>query len=278
LKIIDNHLPDGEEKSEFGVCGKYLNYQQREFGIKFIEWMNALKILGNSKVHLYKKTLHPEVLDVLYYFKEQNMVEFDPFFEPSGFSWTPNYASLIQINLFTDCFYKVRNLYKFIVIFDTDELLIPTEKNVMNWHEMMERLQKDNETKPDVYNFKMINYPHFESKVREITDAIGVPKYHYMLTHTQRTKKFKTWKFFQLKSIIVPDNVQTVHQHSASRCLGRKCQSKKVEPAIAQISHYREKVRFRAENNTILDETIWKFKNQLMKAVQKTLNATQFIP
>lgn len=181
LKIIDNQPPDGIKK-EFGVCGKYVNFDRRNFGMKFIEWIHALKILGNHKVHLYNKMLHPEVLDIFNYFKEQDMLEFYDFFQPSGTKWVPVYASLIQINLFTDCFYKVRNLYKFIVIFDVDELLIPSQKGVMNWHEMMENIQKDEKEPVDVYKFKMINYPHFDNEVNAVTD---VPENFYMLRHVR---------------------------------------------------------------------------------------------
>jgi Glycosyltransferase family 92 len=298
LKIIDNKPPDGVKK-EFGICGKYLNYKNRDFGIKFVEWMHALKILGCSKVHLYKKTLHPHVQDLLKYFESKDMIELDPFFEPSswngnyGSNWTvsvnifrhkltieltdsvlfkPNYASLIQINLFNDCFYKVRNLYKYIVIFDADELLVP--KNAMNWHEMMKSLEKDGDKTTDVYSFKMINYPHL-SKVKAVTE---VPDYYYMLRHVERTRQFSGWMFYQLKSIIVPERVQTLHQHEATLCFGGECKRKKVQPNIAQISHYREKVKHRFENYSIPDFTLYRFKEKLMKDVEATLNATRFKP
>lgn len=78
--------------------------------------------------------------------------------------------------------------------------------------------------------------------------------------------------------MIVPDQVQLVHQHEANLCFAGDCRSSKITPNLGQINHYREKVRFQAENISISDHTVWKFKDQLIKDVEKTLNATNFKP
>jgi Glycosyltransferase family 92 len=168
----------------------------------------------------------------------------------------------------------VRNLYKYIVIFDVDELLLPTQ--AINWHEMMVNLERDGNNATDVYSFKMINYPHFGNEVKTVTT--GVPSFMYMLKHVQRSKLFSPWVFYQLKSIIVPERVQTLHQHEAYLCFGGECNRRKVHPKIGQISHYRETVKLAVQNDTIPDFTLYKFKEQLMKDVEMTLNATKFKP
>lgn len=180
LKIIDNQPPNGVKK-EFGYCGKYINYKDRKFGMRFIEWIHALRILGNDKVYMYKRQVHPDVEDILKYFEDKNMLEVEPFHEPSGSKWIPYYASLIQINLFTDCFYKIRNLYKFIAVFDSDEILMPTQTEVTSWHEMMGKIVGQSKNFTDVYSFKMINYPHLGQE-----DLIpDIPPNNYMLQHVQ---------------------------------------------------------------------------------------------
>jgi hypothetical protein len=44
------------------------------------------------------------------------------------------------------------------------------------------------------------------------------------------------------------------------------------------LHHYRERVFEQSDFVTYNDTTIWKFKDQLIKAVNETLKATNFIP
>jgi hypothetical protein len=185
LKIIDNHPPDGKKK-EFGYCGKYLNYKDRSFGMRFIEWIHAIKILGNDKVYLYNRVLHPDVEKILKVFEERDMLELRPFIEPAGNRWVPFYASLIQINLFTDCFYKMINLYKYIVIIDVDELLIPSQNDVGNWSRLMETITEavdDPKIKTDVYSFKLISFPNLGNENE--TAGPDIPLHDYIVRHVR---------------------------------------------------------------------------------------------
>lgn len=296
LKIIDNHPPNGVKK-EFGYCGKYLNYKDRSFGMRFIEWIHALKILGNEKVYLYNRVLHPDVEEMMKVLEEKDMLELTLFKEPSGPRWIPYYASLIQINLFTDCFYRIRNLYKYVVIIDVDELLIPTQKDVKNWHELLEQISKIAANDTDLFSFKMITFPNVKN---DDSSLKNIPNHNYILRHIkvnisrffpfsyktfklknllQRAKFFFPWIFYTLKSVIIPDRVELLHQHEAIKCIGRdKCVQKKVWPNIAQINHYRSSVKKRIENYTIKDTKMWKIKGQLIKDVEKFLKETNYEP
>ena len=85
LKVINNQPPNGVKKS-FMVCIKYLFVENRSGIIKFIEWVQLLRILGVDKISLYNRHVHPEFFKMLLYFQEKDYIEMFDFLEPSGLS------------------------------------------------------------------------------------------------------------------------------------------------------------------------------------------------
>jgi Glycosyltransferase family 92 len=82
LKVIDNQPPNGSKKY-FGVCSKQMNYQDKNFAIRLIEWIHLLRILGVEKVHAYNRFVHPDTIKVFKYFEEKDWLEIQPFLEIS---------------------------------------------------------------------------------------------------------------------------------------------------------------------------------------------------
>lgn len=83
LIIIDNQPPNGIKKS-FGVCSKSLSFENRDFIIRFIEWVELLKILGANKITLFNFHVHSELYEIMNYFQEKGILEVSQFFEPGG--------------------------------------------------------------------------------------------------------------------------------------------------------------------------------------------------
>ena len=81
-----------------------------------------------------------------------------------------------------------------------------------------------------------------------------------------------------MKSIIVPENVETIQHHMPVLCYGRPCQTVIISNEFAQTSHFRNKPMRSDVKEKILDQTVWKFKNQLIREVNKTLQDTNFQP
>lgn len=81
-----------------------------------------------------------------------------------------------------------------------------------------------------------------------------------------------------MKSIIIPENVETIQHHIPVMCYGRPCTTMTISESIAQTSHYRNKPMRLNLNQKVLDKTVWKFKIQLIKEVNKTLEDTNFQP
>lgn len=181
LRVIDNQPADGIKK-EFGVCVKQISLRTRDSGMKFIEWVHMLRILGNEKVHFYDVCIHPNLTRVMNYLKEQNLIENFPFLESSGISYSEfasDEANSNEACMITDCFYRNRNLYKYIAIIDPDEVIVPMVEKDMNWHDMMETITTKEDSKSyDSYLFDVSLFPHLKKNQIE-----GIPKYHYLLQH-----------------------------------------------------------------------------------------------
>jgi Glycosyltransferase family 92 len=181
LQIIDNHPTDGVKK-EFGVCVKQLTYPNRDFIVRFIEWVHMLRILGNTKVHFYNRMIHPELVKVVKYLEQQNLVDMKPFLEPSSLSnrMLRTLPTLIlEAAVINDCFYRTKNLYKYLAILDPDEVIIPINESNRSWHDLLQNVPPSY----DVYFQRLITYHNTESKPIE-----GIPDYLYMLRHVHVTQ------------------------------------------------------------------------------------------
>jgi Glycosyltransferase family 92 len=178
LQIIDNQPIDGVKK-KFGVCVKQLMYPGRDFIVRFIEWVNLLKILGNTKVHFYNRFLHPEFINVVEYLESQGLVEMKPFLEPSCLT---NHmlrilpTIILEHAVINDCFYRTKNLYKYIAVLDPDEVIMPLDESDRSWHDLFQRFNNSY----DVFRQNMIFYPSLGESFIE-----GIPQHNYMLQHVQ---------------------------------------------------------------------------------------------
>lgn len=244
--------------------------------MRFIEWVHMLGILGAEKIYIHYKYLHPDFFDIVKYFEEQGIVEASPYFDPSGISDTI-YDSwqmrLLEVNILTDCFYRVRNLYDYVTMLDFDEVIMPVNEEDMNWEDILKRLNETDNY--DVYVSENLYYPDISAELIE-----EVPSYMYMLQHIQRSQNFSS-EGDAVKSLFRTERILTVHNHMAHNCINvnHTCDWVYFPQDIAQNSHYRNKVDETMNFHiTKIDKTIWKFKDVLVKEVQKTLKNTKFRP
>lgn len=182
LQIIDNQPPDGVKK-EFGVCVKQLTYPNRDFIIRFIEWLHLLRILGAEKVHFYNRFVHQEMMKVIEYFEAKGLVEMKPFLEPSDLSnqyLTSFPTKILENAVVNDCFYRTKNLYKYIAVFDPDEVIMPLNESHKSWHDLIQSVGSSQ----DIYTNRMIFYPNLEEPAID-----GIPKFLYILQHVKVRKQ-----------------------------------------------------------------------------------------
>lgn len=265
VKVLNTQPADGVKK-RFGVCAKQFTYENRDFTVRFIEWVHISRLLGAEKVHFFYKFLHPDMFKVVKYMEQQGFIEAWPFFEPTG-RW---HKRLMEVNSLTDCFYRVKNLYDYVAIYDFDEIILPMNEKDMSWDDMIKRLE--HEGRFDAYVSQNMYYPEVGAE-----PLPGIPTYMYMLQHTQKPKNYS--EAGRRKSIFNTETVLTAFNHFPTYCLGEKykCNSLIAPTNISQNCHYREGLsEYNSTNQTVLDDSILKFKDPLIKAVQETLKATKF--
>lgn len=178
LKIIDNQPDDGVKK-EFGVCVKQLTFPNRDFVVRFIEWVHMLNILGASKIHFYNRFVHPDLVKICSYFEDQGLVDMQPFLEPSSMSNQVSRTAssmVLEASVINDCFYRTKNLYKYIAILDPDEVIMPLNDSHKSWHDLIENSPPNQ----DIYTQRMITFMNTSQKLIE-----EIPKYFYMLQHVE---------------------------------------------------------------------------------------------
>jgi hypothetical protein len=180
LKVIDNHPPDGVKKS-FMITSKPLVFDNRNYVIRFIEWMEMMRILGADKIDILYKSVHPELMRVMKYYRDQDFLYFHFYDDPEGvythtYEWVQNF--MLQMMQHSDCFYRNRNLYKYFVVLDTDEVIFPTKPEDWTWHDLV---NKRYEMSKGIVSFMSWN----AILAKEEPLKPGIPDYHHMLQHTQ---------------------------------------------------------------------------------------------
>lgn len=178
LKIINNVPKDGNKK-DFGVCTKYVAFNTRDYGVKFIEWIHLLRILGVDKTFVYVKSALPEIMHIFNHFEKKKMIKTFSYLDSSGNSDPRADTSedmAYQTLILNDCFYRIRNLYKYIAIIDQDEVMIPLKATDFNWRDMMKSIGKSS----DGHYFPMSLFLDVGEK-----PIPGIPFYSYMLQHVK---------------------------------------------------------------------------------------------
>lgn len=180
LKIIDNKPKTGTKKG-FGLCSKSLSFDNRDFVIRFIEWVHLQRILGVDKITLFNRHVHPEMFEILNYFQDKNYIEVKQFLEPSGLStaaFRSQQVNMLEVMELTDCFYRTRNLYEYIVVMDPDEIIAPRKAEDYTLHDLVKRLDHTKE----IVAFQPRNSIYLDLGRPLYSD---IPKYHYILQHTE---------------------------------------------------------------------------------------------
>lgn len=183
LQIINNQPIDGVKK-KFGVCTKQLNYPNRDFAIRLIEWVEMLKILGVEKIYGYNRYVHPDIFKVMQYFEEKGVLEVKAFLEPSETPYIVHDwpVRTLELNLLNDCFYRTKNIYKHVAVLDLDEIIMPAKAGDRNWHDIVSNIP-DSENR-DYINVPFFFFPHNDSFSKEQ----NIPAYLHMLQHVQVSK------------------------------------------------------------------------------------------
>ncbi|KAK7021977.1 hypothetical protein SK128_006311 [Halocaridina rubra] len=294
LRVIDNQ-PSSGEKEDFAVCVKGLDVGKDDLSVRITEWLELLFILGAHKVFLYDLDVHPNVSKVIHYYEEKGRVEVTKLTLPAE---QPNIPGLIHMYFkakivnkrqnevipYNDCLYKNMNRYKYIVLLDIDEIIMP--RKVLSWKELMETVvHKGQENKKIPRSSYAIRNVYFLDGMQEPHGyASDIPKYMHMLQHVYRAEHY-TKPGQYVKCFHDSDRILILHNHYPFKCIGGWCSPYSVDTEVAHLQHYRstcvgELKKICKEDfmvNTIKDSAILRFRNDLINRVQNTLIHLGFI-
>jgi hypothetical protein len=73
LRVIYNKPPE-QEKKDFAVCVKGLDFLHDDLSVRMVEWIEMLNILGADKIFLYELAVHPNISKVLRFVLDQLLI------------------------------------------------------------------------------------------------------------------------------------------------------------------------------------------------------------
>ncbi|EFN64497.1 hypothetical protein EAG_01835 [Camponotus floridanus] len=290
LRVIYNKP---ERKKGFAVCVKGLDFLHEDLSVRLVEWIELISLLGADKIYFYELQVHPNVTKVLQHYQRLDMVHVTPLTLPGGQPNVPafqhmyltkktNHKRQNELIPYNDCLYKHMYEYEYIALLDVDEVIMPVKD--ATWQELMRRvmpkaLQIRNETRAS-YNVRNVYF--LDDLLHSHGYFKDIPKYMHMLQHVYRSKNFTKPNQY-IKCFHNPERVVTLHNHFPLACLGAGCTSYPIETEDAQLQHYRadcvrslKKTCVEYRENSVIDTTIWRYRDKLIGRVTDTLKTLGF--
>lgn len=291
LEIDSNYFSqlNDKVKKKFSVCVKALDFPSDDLSFRLIEWIELIRLLGGTKITFYQFDVQSNIDKVLKYYQNESFVDVHrltlPGRQPNLHSIRRNYfrervttRRQHEIIPYNDCFY--RNLYEFefVLLIDIDEIILP--KKDFNWIELFQRIQTDLNEQFDnyaafsarnIYFFpedpSMIDY-QLNSSMKELYRSIQ--SNFYMLKQIQRSNVYNRPGAY-VKTFFRTSKVIGVHNHFPLGCFST-CRRYEFDVNVAHLQHYRtdcvRELRKTCEhfrNNSVLDSTIWKYRQKLIE-------------
>ncbi|KAJ3651683.1 hypothetical protein Zmor_017707 [Zophobas morio] len=271
--------PDYKEKKNFVVCVKGMSFPYDDHSVRLTEWIELLRILGAEKVNFYEFNVHPNTQRVLDYYVAKGFVEVTPVTIAGDSSNHPLLQSwflrkkiisrrLQEVLPFNDCLYKHLSGYKYVVLLDTDEVIVPANGT---WVELIETVQHKY---PNSSSYVARNVYFFDEYLHQHDWFDGIPKYMHMLQHVYRAKNYTKPGHF-VKGFHDTEKVVALHNHLPFKC-HNSCRTKEIDLNLGHLQHYRVDCASGVGNcqsmkaNSVLDTRMWNFKDELIGSVQAT--------
>ena len=280
-----------DQRKTLAVCVKGMDYIDTDISNLLIEWIEFVKILGASHIFLYQFSIHPNMAKVVEYYTMEGYVTMVPITLPGD---QPNRKrrrhrfleedkpvrqqnELLPLN---DCLYRNIYSYKYILMMDIDEMIIPSK--YVNWIDMLDDLEsRNNGSIIDAYKAPHVMFLPSERKNRNLGT---VPRYLTMMKRLHRFAMIGPTR--RGKSFYNTEKVLVVNNHHPELCLpedgatrnnqpkgGAKCKVFLISPKSATMNHYRSTVAMRAyaDSNVVKDATALKYFDELASNVEKTM-------
>ena len=290
LRAIYNK-PETGVKKDFAVCVKGLDLLNEDLSVRLVEWIELVRHLGADKIFLYELEVHPNITKVLDYYQKKGFVEVTPITLPG---YQPNIPGLTHLYLsknlvnkrqnelipYNDCLYKNMYKYRYIIVKDIDEVIMPKGEHIL-WKDLMEDIYeksiKDKKDERASYNVRNVYFFDTVDKLGSEHHIKDIPAYMHMFQHVYRAKNYTKPRAY-IKCFHNPERVLSVHNHFPLSCLGGGCSSYSINVNDAHLQHYRadcvkdlKNTCSSYKNNTVLDDTILRHRRPVIQRVTDTL-------
>lgn len=297
LRIIYNKQADDEQEENFAVCVKGLELMYVDNSFRITEWLELLFILGADKVFIYDLGVHPNVSKVLKYYESQGRVHIQKSTLPGEQPTAPGLQHLYlkqkitnkrlnEVICYNDCLYNNMYRYKFVVLLDTDEVIMP--RSAPNWGTLFqqEKIMDVSSSGDDgliTFNRSVSSYCarhvyFLDSMTDESHWSPEIPAFMHMLQHVNRTIIYAQ-PLYYTKCFHDTKQVLTLHNHFPITCVGSgRCYCPEIPLIKAHLQHYRTEcvAELKAKchyykSQVVRDDNIWRFKKPLIDNTLHTL-------
>ncbi|XP_034024948.1 uncharacterized protein LOC117509385 isoform X1 [Thalassophryne amazonica] len=254
--------------------------------LQLVQSLEVLRILGVSRVVVYKTSCSPETQRLLDYYTNTGFVEVIPWsitrFVNVSRSWLPQHGPgdlhyFGQITALNDCLYRYMYQTRYMALHDVDELILP--HTVDSWSELLPQLEQkhgadlcfkfENTVFPNTIFTLPPTSPSPQLPVNLWQGVTGVNilahlRYEYSLSN----------KVYNFKIIINPRPVFSVTVHGV-------LESKKdciwVSTSDARMHHTRAPVQPESADQLIYDGRLLDYSSRLIPSVSAVLRTAGLI-
>ncbi len=255
---------------------------------RLVEWIEFNRLLGVEKFFFYDTTVIGKALDVLQYYESQNVAEVIPFTfalsmavlmrkDPFRDHLASEDMLLEQVYLVSmnDCFHRNKDLYRYIMVVDIDEIIVPTEKQ-----SILSVIQSARAEFPNASAYIFPTAWHF-SQFGPI-DGSTAPSYLHTQTYLKRTPVVQS----QPKPVIDTKGAISINWHSVVTMPNRYGFSgNKMLPweRYGYVHHFRTTCKSDKSKCDVMlqtgetDEVLPKYLTELQPRVQKVLQILSLV-
>ena len=141
LMILNRDPAPVEKKSGHALCVQPLYNRFRNWTM-VIEMFELHRLLGAKEITIYTYSVATDTKRALDMYGAESSDDFKVNVMPWPFPPTLNSNVMCQRSTINDCYYRMRNKYKYITVTDLDEVLVP--RMVHTWPELMPNIAREN--------------------------------------------------------------------------------------------------------------------------------------
>ncbi|XP_055897871.1 beta-1,4-galactosyltransferase galt-1-like [Biomphalaria glabrata] len=271
LQVLYPSLP----RRNFTVCYAMLfdltNYSQ------IIQNVEFNRVLGAEHFFVYNMSISSATDAVLRHYQKRGLMTILQW--PMNISGIHYFGQVLAIN---DCVYRNKGVSKYVVIHDTDEMIVPNRQN--SWKELIDQINdnfdqiNDNSTSHETLGTYIFETTCFQDRPKgslwseikrnySISDEMENFFEKYSLTAFTDLLRLNTvWAGTRQKSIVRPDlvlfpdiHLTTTHRGSATQVV--------VNHSLALVHHQR---KWSVSPSDILEVTALRFKDKVIPLVNET--------